>query len=152
MCVNVAQGHRESPRTPRRKSLLRRVSRGSGAAKRREVGARHEADELFEARLRLPAKLLHGLGRVSDELIDLGGAHWTGDPIRTRRTLALDSTKARERLGWAPTWELEEALAAIVEWYGALAAGEDLRAATLAQIERFAQRGIAYRTSSSPSY
>ena len=52
--------------------------------------------------------------------------------------LALDSTKARERLGWAPAWELEETLAAIVEWYGALAAGEDLRAVTLAQIARFA--------------
>jgi len=52
--------------------------------------------------------------------------------------LALDSTKARERLGWAPAWELEETLAAIVEWYLALAAGEDMRAVTLGQIERFA--------------
>ena len=52
--------------------------------------------------------------------------------------LALDSTKARERLGWAPAWELEQTLAAIVDWYRSLGAGEDLRAVTLAQIERFA--------------
>nr|MBA3747008.1 CDP-glucose 4,6-dehydratase [Solirubrobacterales bacterium] len=54
------------------------------------------------------------------------------------RFLALDSTKARERLGWAPAWELEQTLAAIVEWYGSLGAGDDMRAVTLGQIDRFA--------------
>ena len=57
--------------------------------------------------------------------------------------LALDSTKARERLGWAPAWALEETLAAIVEWYRALATGDDLRAVTLGQIERFAAAAAA---------
>jgi CDP-glucose 4,6-dehydratase len=51
--------------------------------------------------------------------------------------LSLDSTKARERLGWAPTWGLDEALASIVAWYLALRDGEDMRAVTLGQIEAF---------------
>ena len=55
------------------------------------------------------------------------------------RFLALDSAKARERLGWRPTWELEEAVAATVAWYRALAAGEDMRAVTLGQIDTFAR-------------
>ena len=51
--------------------------------------------------------------------------------------LSLDSTKAREGLGWLPTWSLEEALASIVDWYLALRNGEDMRAVTLEQIEAF---------------
>ena len=45
---------------------------------------------------------------------------------------------SRRRLGWAPAWDLEEALARIVEWYRELDAGGDMRAVSLAQIERFA--------------
>jgi CDP-glucose 4,6-dehydratase len=49
--------------------------------------------------------------------------------------LALDSTKARERLGWAPRWDLDTALQRIVEWHLGQRNGADLRALTLAQIE-----------------
>jgi CDP-glucose 4,6-dehydratase len=49
--------------------------------------------------------------------------------------LALDSTKAREQLGWQPTWDLDAGLDATVEWFDAHRRGEDL---TLAQIHRFA--------------
>ena len=52
--------------------------------------------------------------------------------------LKLDSSKARARLGWAPRWGLPETLSSIVDWYQALARGEDMRAVTLAQIESFA--------------
>jgi CDP-glucose 4,6-dehydratase len=52
---------------------------------------------------------------------------------------ALDSTKARERLGWALRWNLDETLATIIEWHAAYARGEDLRAVTLGQIERYEQ-------------
>jgi CDP-glucose 4,6-dehydratase len=51
--------------------------------------------------------------------------------------LALDSTKARERLGWAPRWDLEAALARIVEWHLGHRDGGDLRALTLAQIDAY---------------
>jgi CDP-glucose 4,6-dehydratase len=54
--------------------------------------------------------------------------------------LALDSTRAREHLGWAPAWDLGETLERIVEWYVALMNGDDMRAVTLAQIEAFAGR------------
>jgi CDP-glucose 4,6-dehydratase len=57
--------------------------------------------------------------------------------------LALDSTKARERLGWTPTWGLEDALARIVEWYRDLGEGRDVRAVTLAQIDSFATQSVA---------
>src|SRR3954469_13242499 len=39
-----------------------------------EVGADHQADQLLEVRLRLPAELALGLGRVADEQVDLGRA------------------------------------------------------------------------------
>jgi CDP-glucose 4,6-dehydratase len=51
--------------------------------------------------------------------------------------LALDSTKATERLGWRPGWNLEEALQSVVEWHRALERGEDARQTTVSQIEQF---------------
>ena len=54
------------------------------------------------------------------------------------RLLALDSSKARERLGWAPPWDLDEALARTVAWYRELQADSDMRAVSLAQIASFA--------------
>ena len=50
--------------------------------------------------------------------------------------LRLDSAKARERLGWAPAWALEQGLAATREWY---AGNGDARERTLRQICAFAQ-------------
>jgi CDP-glucose 4,6-dehydratase len=52
--------------------------------------------------------------------------------------LKLDSSRARQRLGWRPRWELGETLDAIVDWYLALRAGDDVRATTLRQIDEFA--------------
>lgn len=49
--------------------------------------------------------------------------------------LALDSSKARERLGWRPRWDLDAGLDATVEWFDAYRRGADL---TLAQVRRFA--------------
>jgi len=51
--------------------------------------------------------------------------------------LKLDSSKARARLGWAPAWDLDAALAAIVQWYRAFHAGHDVREPTLAQIRDY---------------
>jgi len=80
---------------------------------------------------------------IADRLADLWPAdlRWESDcgPHPPEATfLALDSTKAREQLGWTPTWTLDEAVSAIVEWYSALRSGEDVRTVTLGQIERFA--------------
>jgi CDP-glucose 4,6-dehydratase len=57
--------------------------------------------------------------------------------------LALDSTKARERLGWAPAWDLGTALDSVVAWYTALRDGGDMRAVTLAQIDSFAEAHLS---------
>ena len=53
------------------------------------------------------------------------------------RYLKLDSSRARERLGWRPPVGLEEALVSIVDWYRALREGADMHAVTLGQIETF---------------
>jgi CDP-glucose 4,6-dehydratase len=53
-------------------------------------------------------------------------------------TLRLDSSKARELLGWAPAWGLDESLEATVGWYTALAQGDDLRTFSETQIDAFA--------------
>ncbi|MBJ7329671.1 MAG: CDP-glucose 4,6-dehydratase [Solirubrobacteraceae bacterium] len=51
--------------------------------------------------------------------------------------LALDSTKAREQLGWRPRWALPETIDRIVEWYAALRDGADMRAMTARQLDAF---------------
>jgi len=51
--------------------------------------------------------------------------------------LRLDIAKARHRLGWTPTWEIELALDKTVAWYRGYAKGTDLRALSLAQIDEF---------------
>ncbi|MGH2947327.1 MAG: CDP-glucose 4,6-dehydratase [Solirubrobacteraceae bacterium] len=51
--------------------------------------------------------------------------------------LRLDATAARERLGWAPRLDAEAALAATLEWYEAVRAGEDPRSLCRGQIEAF---------------
>lgn len=49
-------------------------------------------------------------------------------------TLKLDCAKARDFLGWRPTWRLDVALRQIVAWHTAVAAGEDARAVCDAQL------------------
>lgn len=51
------------------------------------------------------------------------------------RYLKLDSSLARERLGWQPPMSLPRALAATVDWYRELSDGSDMRAVTIGQIE-----------------
>ena len=53
--------------------------------------------------------------------------------------LALDSTQAREVLGWAPVWPIEESVRLTAEWYQRAWNGEDARAVTLSQLKLFAQ-------------
>ena len=49
--------------------------------------------------------------------------------------LRLDCSKARALLGWTPQIDFETGLRLTVEWYRALAQGDDLRRLTLSQIE-----------------
>jgi CDP-glucose 4,6-dehydratase len=82
---------------------------------------------------------------IAERLTELwpGDLHWELDPgphPHEAHFLALDSTKARERLGWSVGWDLDEALQRIVEWYRALDADEDMREVTLRQTEAFSAR------------
>jgi CDP-glucose 4,6-dehydratase len=59
--------------------------------------------------------------------------------LHEARSLKLDSSRARARLGWEPRWSLHEGLDATIAWYRALHAGEDMAAVTAAQIEAYAR-------------
>ena len=52
-------------------------------------------------------------------------------------TLRLDNTRARSLLGWQPRWKLDQALQRTAEWYRAWSQGQDLRAASLAQLDDY---------------
>lgn len=53
--------------------------------------------------------------------------------------LALDSRKARERLGWQPCWNVDRALLSIAEWQRAQCAGIDARMTAHQQIAQYLQ-------------
>lgn len=68
------------------------------------------------------------------------GATWVvdgGDHPHEAAHLKLDSSKARQVLGWNARWSLATSLERIVEWHRAYASGSDIRACTLAQIEDY---------------
>jgi CDP-glucose 4,6-dehydratase len=67
-----------------------------------------------------------------------GRPNWSSSPgphPHEAHYLKLDSSRARERLGWRPLVPLDTALDSIVAWYEALGSGADMRAVTLEQIE-----------------
>lgn len=84
------------------------------------------------------------VGWILDRLTDLYGAPaWVGDGAdhpHEAGLLKLDSSKARQRLGWRPSWRLDRALSETVAWHQAWRRGEDMRQVSLAQIERFTAR------------
>jgi CDP-glucose 4,6-dehydratase len=51
--------------------------------------------------------------------------------------LRLDSTKARQALGWRPRWNLNEALDMTVDWYKAYMDGKDMRKIAFSQIREY---------------
>jgi CDP-glucose 4,6-dehydratase len=87
--------------------------------------------------------------RPVSALLELLAREW-GDGMLWKRDTALqpheatylklDISKAAARLGWRPTWDLEDAVRTIVEWHKAHQAGSDMRAVVLGQIEQFTHR------------
>lgn len=57
--------------------------------------------------------------------------------------LSLDAGKAAKRLGWRPTWRVNEAIDATVAWYKAAGRGADRAALTGDQIASFTARAKA---------
>ncbi len=60
-----------------------------------------------------------------------------GDHPHEAHFLSLDSSKARELLGWRPGWDLAAGLDATVAWFEALQAGEAMGTLSLGQIEDY---------------
>jgi CDP-glucose 4,6-dehydratase len=69
--------------------------------------------------------------------------HWVdaseqlGSASHEAQHLKIDSARARERLGWRLRWGLQDGLEALVAWYRALQADEDMRIVSMDQIEAF---------------
>ena len=84
------------------------------------------------------------VGWILDRLTELqGGPGWVRDGHHHPHEaglLKLDSSKARQRLEWRPTWRLDRALEETVAWHQAWRRGDNMRQTTLAQIERFAMQ------------
>ncbi|MCW3014080.1 MAG: rfbG [Solirubrobacterales bacterium] len=79
---------------------------------------------------------------IADRLTELwpDELRWDIDPgphPHEAQFLSLDSSRARQRLGWRPGWELTQTLESIVRWHVAQRDGSDMRTATLQQIEEF---------------
>jgi CDP-glucose 4,6-dehydratase len=69
-----------------------------------------------------------------------GGRPWQVDSSRQPHEatlLKVDSSKAKNLLGWEPRWTLEKAIEATVLWYKSAAAGEEIAAVTARQIDEF---------------
>jgi CDP-glucose 4,6-dehydratase len=61
----------------------------------------------------------------------------TGPRPHEAGLLRLDSSRARAELGWRPALGLAETIEWIAEWHKAVGRGDDARAVTLEQIERY---------------
>lgn len=85
------------------------------------------------------------VAQVVDYLVESWGEHaaWTdassGHPHEAD-SLRLDCSKAQALLGWQPRLALETALDWTMDWFRASAAGADMRAFTLSQIEQYQAR------------
>jgi CDP-glucose 4,6-dehydratase len=81
---------------------------------------------------------------IADRLAELWGegAGWdaTGEPQpHEAGYLSLDCTKATQRLGWSPAWDLDQGLAETIAWYSAFARGAVAHDLTLNQIHQHAR-------------
>lgn len=84
--------------------------------------------------------------RVADLLVELwgGSAAWERDDAdhpAEAGFLKLDSTKARERLGWRPRLTLEQALDWVASWHRSVLEGKDPGRTTRAQIAGYGALG-----------
>ena len=87
-----------------------------------------------------PADDAKPVSYIVNHVASLWGGNWSRDADpgpHEARFLRLDSSKARETLGWRPRLTLDDALEWIVAWHRAYDDGVDMRAITLQQIDRY---------------
>lgn len=81
---------------------------------------------------------------IVQRMLGLWGADAAASPATAAKpllheagALKLDSSKAKERLGWLPRWTLGDALERIVAWNGAFLAGADMRDFCLGELQAY---------------
>jgi CDP-glucose 4,6-dehydratase len=68
------------------------------------------------------------------------GASWQQDGgvhPHEAKYLKLDISKAKDKLGWQPRWQLATALKLITKWHQAYKADKDMKKLCLAQIDQY---------------
>lgn len=78
-------------------------------------------------------KLCDGWGPGADFTLD------KGPHPHEASYLKLDCSKAKQRLGWQPRWDLATALVKIIDWVRAYERNEDLREVCLRQIREYTE-------------
>lgn len=82
------------------------------------------------------------VGWIVEQMLSLWGenAIWEHDQayqFHETKSLSLDCSKARLKLGWKPKLSLEEAIAQIVAWTKSYQVGDDMHHVTTAAIQQF---------------
>lgn len=84
--------------------------------------------------------------RSVQEVIDLMISQWNGaarwekegsEQPHEAQLLKLDCSKARQKLGWVPKWDLPRAIENIVEWQKSFQSNSNMQEISLAQINRY---------------
>ena len=68
------------------------------------------------------------------------GAEWAVEEAEHSHEailLKLDSSKAKSMLGWAPRWDLVDALKMTYSWHQAWRSGADMASTTIDQIKKY---------------
>ena len=79
---------------------------------------------------------------ITERLCSIWGSEtgWLAQPGQhphEANYLKLDISKARQRLQWQPSWDVEGALLRVAQWHRAWLKGEDMRALCLRQISEY---------------
>ena len=83
------------------------------------------------------------------DVVSMIGHVWGGKPqinmavstYHETGLLLLKTEKAKKKLGWVPTWDLQMAIENTVAWYKAFYSGQDMAKVTEEQIESFIYKG-----------
>lgn len=93
-----------------------------------------------------PEEDIRSVAWIAGELARSAGARSfiedAGPLLHEAGCLKLDSSKARDRLGWRTRWRLPTALSRVLEWHRAWCAGADMRAHSLAEIAAYGAAGL----------
>ena len=97
----------------------------------------------------------HSVGHVADLAVEAwgGSAEWREGAslgIHEAPLLALDSSLARESLGWTPTWDTQEAVTRTVHWWQGILSGDDPVESCLRDIREFERDSSAARARNEP--